>query len=161
MFMIYSSPAGAATLPIAAVAVLALAAAPVAAPLRPDPKLTPGAVDAGAGVATICARGYAGRARHVDAAEKARVFAEYGVDRRRQHFEVDHLISLELGGSNALGNLWPQSYDTRPLNARVKDALEDRLHALVCAGRVPLAVAQAAIARDWVGAYARWVGAPP
>jgi len=35
----------------------------------------------------------------------------------------------------------------------VKDRVENRLHALVCAGRVGLAVAQRAIAVDWWAAY--------
>jgi hypothetical protein len=52
--------------------------------------------------------------RHVTAATKRQVFAEYGVDPKSDKFEVDHLISLELGGSNAIGNLWPQSYTSSP-----------------------------------------------
>lgn len=41
--------------------------------------------------------------------------------------EVDHLISLELGGANAIENLWPQPFDGK-WNAHVKDRLELRLH---------------------------------
>jgi hypothetical protein len=68
------------------------------------------------------------------------------------------LISLELGGSNDIGNLWPQSYRTEPWNAHVKDKLEDRLHMLVCAGKLSLPDAQKAIAGDWISAGKRWVG---
>jgi hypothetical protein len=71
-------------------------------------------------------------------------------------YEVDHLISLELGGSNDIKNLWPESYRTEPWNAHVKDKLEDRLHDLVCAGRISLAEAQRAIATDWIAAYRRF-----
>lgn len=144
---------------------LALAAALAAAPLVPDPALTPGVVDPAVTQATtattICVAGYTAGGRHVSGATKKAVFAEYGVDRRSQHFEIDHLISLELGGANDIHNLWPQSYDTEPLNAHTKDALEDHLHALVCSGQVPLADAQAAIVADWRTAYATYIGPLP
>jgi hypothetical protein len=76
------------------------------------------------------------------------------------HFEVDHLISLELGGADVAENLWPQSYDTQPWNAHVKDKLEDRLHALVCAGKMPLEQAQRDMATDWIAAYHKYVALP-
>ena len=90
---------------------------------------------------------------------KRQVFAEYGLQPSGA-FEVDHLISLELGGSNDLKNLWPQSYTTPTYNARVKDGLENRLHWLVCHGTLALDVAQRAIARDWIAALTTYGGAP-
>jgi hypothetical protein len=54
-------------------------------------------------------------------------------------------------------NLWPESYRTEPWNASVKD--EDRLHQLVCSGRMRLEDAQRAIAQDWIAAYQHFVGA--
>jgi hypothetical protein len=39
----------------------------------------------------------------------------------------------------------------------VKDELEATLARLVCSGRVPLAVAQRAIATDWIAAFGRYV----
>jgi hypothetical protein len=59
------------------------------------------------------------------------------------------------GGSNDIANLWPESYRTEPWNAHVKDKLEDKLHALVCAGKMSLPDAQKAIAGDWISAYKR------
>ena len=41
-------------------------------------------------------------------------------------------------------------------NARVKDALEDRLHDLVCDGRLDLATAQRDISSDWIAAYKKY-----
>jgi hypothetical protein len=43
----------------------------------------------------------------------------------------------------------------------MKDCLEDRLHALVCAGQMPLDEAQRAIAEDWIAAYQRYVTPEP
>jgi hypothetical protein len=87
---------------------------------------------------------------------KKQVYAEYGVARRATgEFEVDHLISLELGGSNSIRNLWPESYMTHPWNAHVKDAVENELHQQVCSGRISLHDAQRAIATDWIAAYRR------
>lgn len=124
------------------------------APILPDPAMTPGAVDPAATVEVVCVPGYSKAARHVTAATKRRVYAAYGINPKRGGpYEVDHLISLALGGSNDPANLWPQSYVTTPWNARRKDALESRLHKMVCSGRVSLREAQEAIAGDWVAAY--------
>jgi hypothetical protein len=72
-------------------------------------------------------------------------------------YEVDHLVSLELGGSNAITNLWPEHYYD-PWGARTKDRLENRLHLLVCEGRLGLASAQRQEAANWIEAYKRYVG---
>jgi hypothetical protein len=51
-------------------------------------------------------------------------------------------VLLARGGSNSIKNLWPQSTKTFPWNSYVKDALERRLHNLVCAGKLDLRTAQ-------------------
>ena len=100
--------------------------------------------------------------RDVPQSVKNQVYRQYGVvSREPREYEVDHLISLELGGSNSIRNLWPQSYITQPLNAHVKDKLENKLHSLVCSGQMPLAQAQKEIAADWTKAYAKYVGPLP
>ena len=87
------------------------------------------------------------------AAVKRQVYAAYGRSRRKGVCcELDHLISLELGGSNRLRNLWPEPYDI-VWNAHVKDRLDNRLHQMVCAGELDLTTAQQAIASDWIAAY--------
>ena len=63
------------------------------------------------------------------------------------------MISLELGGSNSIKNLWPQSFKTQPWNAHVKDALENRLHEEICSGQIEMTTAQHEIATDWIAAY--------
>lgn len=132
-----------------------------ASPIMPDSRLTPGAI-----LTTdsdeICVSGYSKRVRNVSRETKEQVYRLYGITARQPgEYEVDHLISLELGGSNAIQNLWPESFLTQPLNAHVKDELENRLHALVCSGKIPLPEAQKAIASDWVRAYETYVGHRP
>ena len=125
----------------------------------PDHSLTPGRrfpVVA----AQVCVPGYASSVRHVTDAEKARVYARYGIAWVPYQHEIDHLISLELGGSNAILNLWPEPYAGR-WGARTKDVLENRMHTLVCSGQLSLAAAQHQEATDWVAAYRRYVGSQP
>jgi hypothetical protein len=108
----------------------------------------------------VCRPGYSKTVRHTPGKVKTAVYRAYGLDRTESHFEIDHLISLELGGADLQANLWPQSYDTRPWGAHEKDALENRLQAMVCAGELPLEQAQKEIAADWIAAYERYVGEP-
>jgi hypothetical protein len=124
-------------------------------PVRPDAKLTPGAVLT-TEMSDVCTPGWATAHRDVSEKTKREVFARYGLPQSGA-FEVDHLISLQLGGSNDVANLWPQSYGTTPYNAHVKDALEQRLHALVCRKEITLKLAQQAIASDWIAAYRLYV----
>lgn len=128
-------------------------------PIRPDPHLTPGAVLT-TDTSRICTPGYAKSVRHTSGELKHLVYREYGIDPREGHYEVDHLISLELGGADVRANLWPESYDTEPWNAHVKDRLENFLHREVCEGRIPIGQAQREIATDWIGAYERYLGEP-
>src|SRR6478609_2721912 len=125
----------------------------------PRHALTPG-VALAVGRARVCTPGYASATRDVSDAEKAAVYNRYGVVWVPYQHEVDHLISLELGGSNAIRNLWPEPYAGR-WGARTKDVLEDRLHDLVCSGTIGLRYAQRIEARNWVAAYKRYVGSPP
>lgn len=71
-------------------------------------------------------------------------------------YEVDHRISLELGGSNDASNLMIQSYDG-PCNAHLKDRLENKLHALVCSNVIPIQEAQTVIYDDWEAAYKKYI----
>ena len=87
----------------------------------------------------MCVPGYAKKVRAVPAWLKRQAYAEYGIAQYKTgDYEVDHLIPLSLGGSNSIRNLWPQSTKTSPWNSYVKDALERKLHKLVCAGQLDL-----------------------
>jgi hypothetical protein len=120
----------------------------VRGPLQ-DPACTPGAVFA-VTRAQICDPGYAKSVRDVPVQEKDQVYAEYGVSSHRPgEYEVDHLVSLEIGGSNDIANLWPEAASPKP-GYHEKDRYENYLHAQVCSGAMPLAEAQQRIATDWL-----------
>jgi hypothetical protein len=128
-------------------------------PIRPDPRLTPGAVLT-TDVATVCQPGYSKTVRHTPGDLKARVYRDYHINRHDGHFGIDHLIPLELGGADVRENLWPESYDTQPWNAAVKDRLENFQHVEVCARRIPIEQAQHEIAEDWIAAYRKYLREP-
>jgi hypothetical protein len=125
---------------------------------EPDRRCSPGAVYARLTRAVLCARAFrTGSIRNVPQAEKFAVEHEYGLAERYygRTLEIDHIVPLELGGSNAISNLFPErTYAS-------KDRLENRLHALVCAGSMGLAAAQTGIARDWEALYRRVFGVSP
>jgi hypothetical protein len=128
-------------------------------PMLPNPQLTPGAVLT-TDLSKICQPGYSRTVRRSSGALKHKVYAEYGIKPDSGHYEIDHLIPLELGGADVRGNLWPESYDTEPGNAHIKDHLENYLHEEVCAGRIPIEEAQREIAEDWIAAYLKYMGDP-
>ena len=121
----------------------------------PEPSLTPG-VAAAMNREQIC-RSTPPKNRIVPASLQRRVFEEYGISGAEPRaYEVDYLITPALGGADDIRNLWPQSYSSAVWNARVKDALEDRLHDLVCRGDLELAAAQQEISTDWIAAYEKY-----
>jgi len=122
-----------------------------------DRACTPGADIATATKAQICKSGYASSVRHVTDTTKAQVFAEYGITTHPEGaYEVDHLISLELGGSNDIANLWPEAADPVP-GFHQKDQVENYLHRQVCDGKLSLRQAQEEIAINWLQVYATLV----
>ena len=94
--------------------------------------------------------------KDVPASVRRTVFEEYGLAQAQPRaYEVDYLVTPALGGSDDIRNLWPHSYSSL-WNARVKDALEDRLRDMVCDGSLQLADAQQEIASDWIEAYKKY-----
>jgi hypothetical protein len=115
-----------------------------------DLTLTPGAADPAVTQAnvhqTICTRGYTSTVRNVSTKTKSAVYAEYHVaqsDKRR--YVIDHLVPLEVGGSNDIRNLWPEPR----ADAEQKDQTENLLHARVCNGTIDLATAQQTFETEW------------
>ena len=117
----------------------------------------------------ICTKGYSKCIRNVSSAVKRAVYKAYnmpegphtGLCNTDQGCEVDHLISIELGGANDRKNLWPQPYEGLKFNAHVKDKLENFLHDQVCnGGKLTLHAAQREITTNWVESYKTRIGDP-
>jgi hypothetical protein len=122
----------------------------------PDRSCSPGTV-ATTSVDRICTPGYTGRVRNVSQRTKDSIYRRYGIRRHSTgQYEIDHIIPLELGGSNSATNLFPEAANPAP-GFHQKDRLENKLHALVCAGDLNVRVAQKAIAANWVEAFTRYV----
>ncbi len=128
----------------------------------PDPRCTPGGVNPT--ITEDVLHNPAWRTREVrncaeSEAEKHEAYGCYRIVKTRinsnqnQFCELDHLVPLELGGADGMGNIWPQcGPDAVTLNQRYfkqKDHVEDYLAAQVKASQMPLAEAQRGIARDW------------
>jgi hypothetical protein len=129
----------------------------------PDRRCSPGAYYSSLTKTVICASSFRTSAiRNVPQSEKFQVEREYGLAAARygRTLEIDHIVSLELGGSNNIANLYPEKASARP-GYRVKDALENRLHSMVCAGRIALRSAQQQIAANWERLYLRVYGIAP
>ena len=141
----------------------------------PDPKLTPGNRDLKITQDTIkdtvCKHGYTAgtvivdgvekKVRDVEGSEKDAEFTAYGIKPTDSPFgyEIDHFISLELGGANSPDNLWPEPYCQAGtggkgcFGAREKDVVETSLAHRMCAGKITLAEAQQIITTDWYKEY--------
>lgn len=123
------------------------------AAVLPDSTATPGAVDAQLTTTELCSPTFhTGTVRDVTDEMKIAACKAYGQNTGcpGSGYEIDHLISIELGGSNDPSNLWPQPID-KPgvIGYKTKDQVEDHAHSAVCAGRLTLAQAQAGIRGDW------------
>jgi hypothetical protein len=133
----------------------------------PDPKCTPGALNPKVTPTTlketICKSGYTATIRppaSITDAEKAANAKSYGYTGALHDAEMDHLVSLELGGDpNDPRNLWvePPSPGHKPGAGpnNPKDGVESKLHTAICSGKAQLGAAQNAIATDWPNALAK------
>jgi hypothetical protein len=120
-----------------------------------DTACTPGDILPNATKEQICQSGYASSVRNVPTSVKNKVYAEYGITHHTTgQYEVDHLISLELGGSNDISNLWPEAASPKP-GFHEKDKVENYLHDQVCSGAISLQQAQIEIATNWLNIYNR------
>jgi hypothetical protein len=122
----------------------------------PDRDLTPGATRR-VTMSDVCSMPHEEVVGEVSATLRQKVFQEYGIlDAHAGDYEVDYLIAPGLGGVEEIHNLWPEPYTSPTWNAHVKDALEEQLHEMVCAGKLDLATAQRDIASDWIAAYKKY-----
>lgn len=136
-------------------------------PGLPNPVATPGATNARVTQATIhstiCVSGYSSSVRPPESYTQKLKYHQLDTgynlrgDTRASHYEEDHLIPLEVGGSpTSVKNLWPEPWNTT-WNAGKKDSLENTMHRLVCSGAVSLTTAQRVFAANWIVGYQRYV----
>jgi hypothetical protein len=93
---------------------------------------------------------------------RIQVVRDYGMENvPPAEYELDYLITPELGGLADRRNLWPEPYGLRSWNAHAKDVLENRLPQLVCRGEIDLATAQRELASNWIGAYKKYLAEEP
>lgn len=110
---------------------------------------------------TICSPGWTATVRppeeYTEELKKKLLGARYSVFTMKS-FELDHAVPLETGGNpTSTDNLWLESW-TGPMNAHVKDRLENEMKRLVCAGKVTLKQAQACFMNcGWVACYKQWM----
>jgi hypothetical protein len=130
---------------------------------RPDSRCSPGAYYTGLTSAVICASTFrTSSVRNVPQSEKYAVERAYGMQpcSYGSTIEIDHIVSLELGGSNDIANLFPEP-GNGIASYHAKDRLENRLHEMVCAGQLSLRATQVRIAADWTALYRRVFGVAP
>ncbi|MGA2417957.1 MAG: hypothetical protein ABSF55_01865 [Candidatus Staskawiczbacteria bacterium] len=119
----------------------------------PDRACTPGAIFFNATKDQVCASGYSKSVRNVPESEKNEVYAEYSIaSHSAGQYEVDHFISLELGGSNSIANLWPEAALPEP-GFHQKDEVENYLHDKLCNGQISLQEAQYLVSNKWLEVY--------
>lgn len=124
----------------------------------PDPKCTPGATNPNVTEATIdstiCKKGYTSSIRPpVAVTNKIKTATDlaYGLPTTEKG-ELDHLVSLELGGApDDPRNLWNEPGSI----PNPKDSVENKAHDMVCGHKIPLSVMQGLIAADWSTAIAK------
>lgn len=130
---------------------------------EPDRRCTPGGVVPGVTAETLRSpdwRTKCIRNCQSSEAQKHAAYVWYGLtvpegnSGQGQLCELDHLVPLELGGADGMGNMWPEcgpeDVTLRQRYFKQKDIVENYLAAEVRAGAMPLDEAQRGIAADWV-----------
>jgi hypothetical protein len=131
-----------------------------------DRRCSPGAYSSKLTKAVICSPDFrTGPIRSVSDSVKHQVEIEYGLEPKQygSTLEIDHIVSLELGGSNDPANLYPEeaTFADHTPGYHIKDVLENAVHKAVCAGKIGLRTAQREIARNWELLYLKLVGVAP
>jgi len=147
------------TLRVALLVLLAGGAAQRAPAREQDRKLLDTRVTQQSVAETICRPGYADAVSpSLDQimAQKNQLLAARGIDRNDgSSYALDRHVPVVLGGSPDA----PENFDLLPwaghAGERRKELLAARLKRCVCAGRMSLADAQAAIVGNWTKQYAR------
>jgi hypothetical protein len=133
----------------------------------PDPKVTPGAVDPRVTQQnlhqTVCVPGYSKSVRppssDTDRWKRNALRLSGYLDQSISHYEWDHKIPIEVGGSpTSLLNQWLEyRYPDDGWDVALKDKFENEMHRRLCSGQISLSEAQEAFAGDWRAAYNHYV----
>ena len=128
----------------------------------PDPQCTPGGINSSVTLGVMQDPGWRTRCLRDCEESQARKHVAYSWYQmtnpqhnsgRNQVCELDHLVPLELGGADGMGNIWPQcGPDDMTLKNRyfkIKDRVENYLADEVKAGHISLETVQRGIASDW------------
>jgi len=137
----------------------------------PNVKLTPGAINPAVTQSTIrstiCVVGWTATVRppvaYTSQLKYDQLHSGYNLngDLNMRHYEEDHIVPLEVGGSPASTlNLFPEPRNIK-FGAYFKDQLENRMHQLVCSKQLSLQVAQKVFLVNWEKGYAKYVGPLP
>lgn len=122
----------------------------------PDPECTPGAIDETRTLESICDDPTSKFRKNFSSSFKKIIFGQYNEPRDAKGIkghEADHLIAIELGGSNNSANVWPERANPFP-GYHEKDHVENYLHAQVCVEKtMTLAQAQYKIATNWIAVW--------
>jgi len=137
----------------------------VAMHVLPDPSQTPGVPNADVTpdtiTSTVCVKGWTAKVRPPDSYTDGLKGKETPPQHTASEYELDHLVSIEDGGDpRNPSNLWMQTYNDT-YGARTKDVLETRLKTLVCANKITLDQARAALAPNWLVGFEKYVGPLP
>ena len=137
----------------------------ISAHVLPDPAVTPGVLNPAITPAnmkdTVCKPGWTATVRPPTGWTDKLRNADTMLGHKPLDGELDHLISIEDGGAPAdPKNLWWMIYADH-YGARVKDVLETKVKRLVCAGKMTLPQAQAALSPNWLIGYVQFVGPLP
>ncbi|NER96263.1 MAG: hypothetical protein F6J86_20870 [Symploca sp. SIO1B1] len=119
----------------------------------PDKNLTPGKVEIGDSN-KICGKNRK-VPRNVRPGLKEDVYKKYDIPSHLQKsdYQIDHLVALELGGSNDITNLWP----IKTNNHYHKTKLDNVLKTKVCREGISLTEAQKSVMDNWGEAYNSFV----
>lgn len=130
--------------------------------LVPDPNCTPGGINPSVSESTLTDPAWTTKCiRNCESSESLKhiTYGWYSLTNppnnsgATQVCELDHVVPLELGGADGLGNIWPQcGPDNAALQERYfkqKDKVENYLNDAVRKGSLPLADVQRGIAQDW------------
>ena len=128
----------------------------------PDPNCSPGAVNPTLTLKLLKTKGFTTKCVRNMAStptQKAQTYAWYDIPKPKNNqgvkmtCELDHIVSLQLGGADTLDNLWPQCGPNGvPLPKRhfkLKDDVENFIARQIKAGAMDMKDAQRRIAEDW------------